>query len=138
MSRAVTPSAAARRMILSSTSVKLRTKRTFPPFERRERTIPSKARALRACPTWDRSYTVTPQEYMRTSPDVGVKSSLLRVMVLKILSATALSSIRPPRPGLCSVSLLEFAHLHRDDGHGRDALLAAEQPEVLRALGLHA
>ena len=49
------PSAAARRMILSSMSVTLRTNRTSKPEARRCRTITSNATSMRACPTWHRS-----------------------------------------------------------------------------------
>ena len=49
------PSVAARRMILSSTSVTLRTKRTSNPEARKWRTMTSKATNLRACPTWQMS-----------------------------------------------------------------------------------
>src|SRR5437667_97695 len=53
----------------------------------------SKTMALRACPMWQRSYTVTPQTYIRTSPGTsGLNSSSRRVSVLWTRRLT-----RPPR-----------------------------------------
>jgi len=45
--------------------------------------------ALRACPMCEKSYTVTPQTYMETSPRVpGTSSSFFRVIVLWIRIGT--------------------------------------------------
>ena len=79
----VSPFSSARRMILSSMSVMLRTKVTARPLARSQRCTTSKATMERACPTWHRSYTVMPQTYMRTWPgSSGENASNARDSVL--------------------------------------------------------
>src|SRR5213594_1256904 len=73
-------------MILSSTSVKLRTNVTRKPRNLRYLYMTSKVKRARACPTCDALYTVTPQTYSRTSPSLrGTNSSFLPERVLYIL-----------------------------------------------------
>src|SRR2546422_2417822 len=80
-------------MILSSTSVKLRTNVTRKPRNLRYLYMTSKVKRARACPTCDALYTVTPQTYSRTSPSLrGTNSSFLPERVLYILRPIVFSS----------------------------------------------